>query len=155
MNTPSRTQEQEGPKVELRNLQDLPLPEEVLPAAVRQALALAEGSLDCVSVAVVDAERMARLNRAYLGREGPTDVIAFPAEDSEQGRCGEVILCAAVAAAQAEEGGHSLARELAILVAHGTLHTLGYRDDTPAGREQMRTWEEMAADRALSEVGLA
>jgi len=154
MKTPSSTGGSAEPRVELRNLQDLPFPEKVLPAAVRQAVALAQGTLDCLSLAVVDAERMARLNRAYLGREGPTDVIAFPAEETPQGRCGEVILCATVAAAQAQECGHSLARELAILAAHGALHTLGYRDDTSAGREQMRVLQERAADRALSEVGL-
>jgi probable rRNA maturation factor len=139
-------------RVELRNLQAVPPPAAVLSAAARHALALAGASLDCLSLALVDRERMARLNRQFLGRSEPTDVIAFPAEETEEGRCGEAIVCVPVAEEQAQERGHSLARELAILVAHGTLHTVGYEDGTEAEREVMSRLQEQAADLALADA---
>lgn len=140
-------------RVEIRNLQAEPAPVVVIPAAARQALALAGQSLESLSVALVDTERIARLNVAHLGHEGPTDVISFPAEETEEGRGGEVIICLPVAREQAAERSHSLARELAILAAHGTLHTLGYRDDTEEGRAEMEKLQEEAAERALAAVG--
>ena len=141
----------EGVRVEVRNLQAQPGPWEVIPAAVRAALAAAGGSLDCLSVALVDPERIARLNAAHLGHAGPTDVISFPVEEGEEERCGEVILCPQVAREQAAERGHSLARELAILTAHGTLHALGYRDDTAEGRAEMERLQEQAAREVISD----
>lgn len=137
-------------RLELRNLQTESVPAEVISAAAREALALAGRDLDLLSVALVDAERIARLNAAHLRHEGPTDVISFPAEDAEDGRGGEVIICLPVARKQAAERGHPLARELAVLTAHGTLHTLGYRDDTEEGRREMEKLQEAAADRALA-----
>lgn len=137
-------------RVEVRNLQSHPVCGQVISLAVRAALAVAGQSLDGVSVALVEAERIARLNRRYLHHEGPTDVISFPAEESEEGRWGEVILCVPVAEEQATERGHSLTRELAILTAHGTLHALGYRDDTAEGRAEMEALQEQAADVALA-----
>jgi probable rRNA maturation factor len=132
-------------RLSVRNLQDRAVPAEVISAAAGAALRLAGQELDGLSVALVDGERIARLNHAHLGHEGPTDVLSFPAEPGEEGRCGEVILCVEVAEEQARERGHSLAHELAILTAHGTLHTLGYRDDTPAARARMEALQEEAA----------
>lgn len=142
--------EQAVVRVEVRNLQTVTVPEQVLVAAAREALALAGETLDSLGVALVDAERMARLNREFLERSGPTDVIAFPAEQTEEGRSGEVIVCVSVAEEQAQEQGHSLLRELAVLVAHGTLHTVGHRDDTETGRQVMADLQERAATRALA-----
>lgn len=142
-------------RVEVRDLQSRPLREDIIPLAVQAALAVAGQSLDGVSVALVEAERIARLSRTYLRHEGPTDVISFPAEESEEGRWGEIILCVPVAEEQAVERGHTLTRELAILAAHGTLHALGYRDDTAEGRAEMEALQERAAALALADLSSA
>lgn len=136
-------------RVEVRNLQGEAAPVEVVPEAAREALALAGQELEGLSVVLVDGERIARLNETHLGHVGPTDVISFPAEESEEGRWGEVIICVPVAQEQAVERGHSLARELAILTAHGTLHAVGYRDDTAEGRAEMEKLQEEAAARVM------
>ena len=132
-------------RLEVRNLQGRPVPAGVISSAALAALRVAGQELDGLSVALVDGARIARLNQAHLGHEGPTDVISFPAEEGEEGRCGEVIICMEVAEEQARERGHSLAHELAILTAHGTLHTLGYRDDTEGSRAEMEALQEQAA----------
>ena len=137
-------------RVELHDRQTRPVPATALEAGARWAVHLAGGGLDCLSLALVDEERITRLNRQLLGRSGPTDVIAFEAEPDETGRGAEVILCVPVAQRQAAERGHGLDRELAVRAAHGALHALGYRDDTPAARRRMSRLQERAADLALA-----
>jgi probable rRNA maturation factor len=58
-----------------------------------------EGTL---SLAIVDEEEMTELNRRFLGRREPTDVLSFPMRDEdESGMFGEVVVCADVAAREA------------------------------------------------------
>jgi probable rRNA maturation factor len=93
-----------------------------------------------VHVVLVDEAEIARLNRAYLGRDEPTDVIAFPMQEMDDDAAnllGEVAVCVDVVARQAREQGHSLDAELAEVVAHGVLHVLGYDDGTAAQRAVM------------------
>lgn len=139
-------------EVLIRNLQALPVDEQLLVRAAREATrvglsapdAPTDSSPDAISIAIVDDRRIAQLNRSYLGREGTTDVIAFEAEDEPDSSSGEVIVSADTAARQAEEYGHSLQRELALLVAHGVLHVLGYEDDNPDARGRMLELGERA-----------
>jgi probable rRNA maturation factor len=77
---------------------------------------------------------------------GPTDVLAFPMDELNDQRddlegdlpptlLGDVVLCPAVAAAQAKQAGHSVAAELDLLCTHGVLHLLGY-DHADAAEER-------------------
>jgi probable rRNA maturation factor len=54
---------------------------------------------------------------------------------------GEVIISYPQAVIQAQEQQHSVEREIAILVIHGILHLMGYRDDTPEFASQMKAKE--------------
>jgi probable rRNA maturation factor len=65
---------------------------------------------------------------------------------------GDIALSFERVQAQAAEYGHSLQRELAYLVAHGTLHLLGYDHETgPTEAAAMRQREEAV----LAGLGLA
>ena len=75
------------------------------------------------------------LNRRYRGEDAPTDVLSFALrEDAEEFvlppdaslRLGDVVVSLPAARRQAKEAGHSLERELALLLVHGLLHLLGY-----------------------------
>jgi probable rRNA maturation factor len=70
-----------------------------------------------------------RLNRDFLKKDKVTDVLSFPmgwlAADGRY-YLGDIVIAPARAARQAREKGHSLERELGILVIHGFLHLLGY-----------------------------
>lgn len=129
-------------QVEIRNLQDLPVDEELLADAARLALEVAGGDLDAVAIAIVDDRRIREVNRAYRNSDFPTDVIAFEAEDEPGGRAGEVIVSAQTAARQAPEAGHSLQAELCLLVAHGVLHVLGYEDYDDDARARMNALQD-------------
>ncbi len=91
-----------------------------------------------VSVVLADDPTVRALNRAYRGQDRTTDVLAFP-QDGPGPVLGDVVISVPQAARQARRAGHPLAREVALLATHGTLHLLGYEDDTEAGRRAM--WE--------------
>ncbi len=114
--------------------------------AVRAVLR-AEGIMEPVEVSVVlvDDAAIRALNRAYLGRDEPTDVLAFPQPGPHPGRrlLGDVVISVDRAAEQAQAAGWSLQEELVLLTIHGTLHLLGYEDETPPARARM--WERQEA----------
>jgi probable rRNA maturation factor len=93
-----------------------------------------------VTVAVVSDRRMRALNRAFRGKDMPTDVLSFPTDptdaqvDTAQPRLlGDIVIASGVARAQAAREGHSLTTELRVLALHGLLHLLGYDHETDAG----------------------
>jgi probable rRNA maturation factor len=78
-------------------------------------------------------KELRRLNRVFLGRDYPTDVLSFPsAEPSE--RLGDLAISCGRASGQAGLLGHSMETEISILMLHGTLHLLGYDHETDRGR---------------------
>jgi probable rRNA maturation factor len=102
-----------------------------------------------LSVVIGDDEWIQDLNRTYLTRDAPTDVIAFPQDMAPTDRVpllGDVAISAETAARQAERLGHSFEEELSILLIHGILHLTGWSDETPAKRRRMmqRTAELLA-----------
>ncbi|HEU4400536.1 MAG TPA: rRNA maturation RNase YbeY [Candidatus Polarisedimenticolia bacterium] len=99
---------------------------------------------------LLDSEAaLRRLNRRFLGRDRPTDVLSFPAcGDLEPGRAhlGEIAISVPRAARQARRARWSLPEEIALLVTHGYLHLLGYDHETDDG--SMRRLEETLLKRA-------
>jgi probable rRNA maturation factor len=98
-----------------------------------------------VSLAVVGGREMAALNRRYTGRHGDTDVLAFPLADALRGGdkvVGEIVVCASRAVAEARARGVAPQDELALYVAHGALHLLGFDDHTREDRRAMYAREE-------------
>lgn len=91
-------------------------------AAVLDGEGQDEGAL---SVTFLTADEMRELNRQALGRDRPTDVLAFRLDDP-QGLVGDVYVCPAVAEANAEAADVPVRQELLRLVVHGVLHVLGH-----------------------------
>jgi probable rRNA maturation factor len=97
-------------------------------------------------IKVVDEATIAELNQQWMGKEGPTDVLAFPMdelrpghvdEDPEEGVLGDLVLCPAVAERQAAEAGHATRDEVDLLTVHGILHLLGYDHAEPDEHAEM------------------
>jgi probable rRNA maturation factor len=92
-----------------------------------------------VSIAIVDDEAMRNLNRKFRKQNKTTDVLTFPADDSDadpnaSGRpLGDIVISIDQARRQATEQKHSLAIEIRYLIIHGTLHALGYDHETDSG----------------------
>ncbi|MBO5295752.1 MAG: rRNA maturation RNase YbeY [Clostridia bacterium] len=100
-----------------------------------------------VSVTFTDNAGIHELNKKFRGIDRPTDVLSFPlfdfAGESEEppvddfkGMLGDIVLSLEQAAVQAEEYGHSFAREAAFLTVHSMLHLLGYDHETGEEDEQ-------------------
>lgn len=112
----------------------------LLKRAVLNASLKKKGAIGLVLTS--DAE-IKRLNKAFLGHAGTTDVIAFnhprPAvmPPGEIPPFGDIFICLPAARRQAERMGHSLETELLILATHGALHLSGMDDATPALRLEM------------------
>jgi probable rRNA maturation factor len=98
-----------------------------------------DGGAPDIGVALVNDAVIAGLNEEWLGHAGPTDSIAFSYADDPgpDGLRGEVVASAETALREANARGLSARHELLLYVAHGTLHLLGWDDDTPARRRTM------------------
>ena len=91
-----------------------------------------------VAVAVVPDRRIRELNHRYRGKNVPTDVLSFPADEPDQ--LGDIVIALDVARRQARSAGHSLATEFRVLALHGLLHLLGYDHERDNG--EMRRLEQ-------------
>jgi probable rRNA maturation factor len=116
-----------------------------------------------LSLLFVDEASISELNSRFLGKEGPTDVLAFPIDEEpvESGRSpdsggtgpgmpsepdevpvllGDIVICPAVAFRNAPEHAGSYHDELALLVVHGLLHLMGmdHQDDDEAEEMESR-----------------
>jgi len=96
-----------------------------------------------LTIVLTGDKQIQTLDRNYLGKDNPTDVLSFPASetDPETGRLylGDIIISVPRAEAQSSAGGHTLEAELSLLVVHGVLHLLGH--DHAQGDEKKRMWE--------------
>ncbi|MFN2488567.1 MAG: rRNA maturation RNase YbeY [Actinomycetota bacterium] len=116
-------------EVFVANEQDVPVDEERLSALARHMLSAEKVDGDAeLSVLLVTQEHMRRLNARFAGEDHVTDVLAFPMmEDEEESLLlGDVVICPRVASRNATAMGHAVARELDVILVHGTLHLLGY-----------------------------
>jgi probable rRNA maturation factor len=91
---------------------------------------------------LTDDRELLRLNRMFLGKAHPTDVLSFPSGIGAA--LGELAISVDRAREQAEEHGHSLAEELKILMLHGVLHLLGFDHEADRGTmaRAERRWRE-------------
>jgi probable rRNA maturation factor len=103
-------------------------------------------------IKLVDEDTIADINEHWMGKEGPTDVLAFPMdelrpglvnEEPEEGILGDIVLCPTVAATQATEArdkgqaGYTTQDEVDLLTVHGILHLLGFDHAEPEEHAEM------------------
>ncbi len=105
-------------------------------------------------ITIVDEETIRDLNREARGVDKVTDVLSFPCFapldlpvypqdfsacdfDGKKVMLGSIMICRQRATQQAEEYGHSYARELGFLACHGFLHILGFDHIEPADEKVM------------------
>jgi len=98
-----------------------------------------------LSVAIVGDRAIRRLNRDYLGRDKPTNVISFAMGEGDfpglnSQLLGDVVISADTAAREAEEGRESYESRLLFLLLHGILHLTGY-DHERSGEEEAERME--------------
>jgi probable rRNA maturation factor len=112
-----------------------------------------------ISVTLVDDDQMKELNLQYRNIDKTTDVLSFsqdegmempiPEDSSYVPLIGDVVISIPTAAKQAEEAGHSLEKEITILLIHGILHLFGY-DHNNIYQETFMREEEKEILRAVT-----
>lgn len=130
----------------LRRFAQLVLEVEGLPANTEMAMIF------------VGSEEIAEYNGRFMGRDGPTDVLAFPLEDLHPGEVpapfaneppvalGDVFLCPEEIMRRAVKLAVPYEDFLYLLAVHGILHLLGYdHDDDETARLMERREEELLA----------
>ncbi len=109
---------------------------------------------DSFAVSLVTNAQIARWNRRYRGKTGPTDVLSFPVESARKpsrkssrsngnqpvdgNYLGDIAIAPAVARRNARRFGRTFEQEMHILVLHGMLHLMGYDHETDRGQMDRR-----------------
>ena len=96
------------------------------------------------------------INKAYRGKDVPTDVISFAFLDHIETEItikgdvprllGEIMISYETAKRQAKAYAHSLQREMKFLFTHGILHLLGYNHETEEQEKIMFALQEQILD---------
>jgi probable rRNA maturation factor len=141
--------------INIDNQQDF-LESALLQRAARLTLDLESAPVDAdMTIVLTDDAQLHELNREFLGVDAPTDVLSFPASESdpETGTpyLGDILISVPRATEQALVVGHSVEAEVQLLVVHGTLHLLGH--DHAEAEEKARMWAAQAE--VLSRLGLS
>ena len=124
--------------VELVGAEEVPA-EEVrrLVAAALSRAGVADGH---VAVAFVGADEIAALNAAHRDKQGPTDVLSFPVDETGPTagprELGDIVICP-------EHTG-----DLREAIVHGALHLVGYDHETDEG-EMLRIQDDVLATLGL------
>ncbi|MBU4204876.1 rRNA maturation RNase YbeY [Patescibacteria group bacterium] len=89
-----------------------------------------------LSIVLIEAPAIKKLNQKYRKKNKPTDVLSFPAFVSKSGlrrtgKCeedflGEIVICPKEVKKNAKENKMAFKKELAFVLIHGILHLLGY-----------------------------
>jgi probable rRNA maturation factor len=138
--------------VEVLNESGVEVDEEALVSLARHVMDSMEiHPLAELSLLLVDKAAMTELHEKWMDEAGPTDVLAFPMDElrpaqppgtagegaADPSLLGDVVLCPAVAKAQARQAGHGMGEELRLLCTHGILHLLGYDHAEPEEHKEM------------------
>lgn len=121
--------------IEINNLTPEKIEEKWVEFIIRETLKL-EGLKEEkeVSVAIIGAEEIKRINSEYRKIESATDVLSF---EGENDFLGEIIVCPE----EVRNNGSIFEEELKRVFIHGTLHILGYDHEKDQG-EMIRKQEE-------------
>jgi probable rRNA maturation factor len=116
-----------------------------------------------LTIRIVGAAESRQLNRTYRGKDKPTNVLSFPADqpgegdgraavgDGQENPLGDLAICAPVVAREAREQGKNPRAHWAHMVIHGVLHLLGYDHENDRDAEVMESREV----KILSQFGYA
>ena len=102
-----------------------------------------------VEVVFVDDEDMRDLNQRFRGVDAATDVLSFAAQEGEpmpgtEDELGSLVISLTTAMAQANDQGHSVEDEVAVLTAHGLMHLLGMDHERSDAEARAMAEQEMS-----------
>lgn len=106
------------------------------------------GTPRLIGIRLTDDAEQRMLNRAYRGKDAPTNVLSFALEDPSKPSppgspllLGDVVLAFETVRREAEEQQKPFADHLRHLVVHGVLHLLGFDHESEAEAAEMEARE--------------
>jgi probable rRNA maturation factor len=124
-----------------------------------EALDLSSAEL---SVLLTDDPTIHALNLEHRHKDRPTDVLAFPLDESDEGTgsiagperlLGDVVISLDTAGRQAASRKRPLEAEVRFLLAHGILHLIGFDHDTRSKKQRMDAMTRRLVRAALRAEG--
>jgi probable rRNA maturation factor len=99
-------------------------------------------------IRIVGEKEVSTLNKSYRDKDGPTNVLSFPANtpefvvaETKEKPLGDIVLCAPLVGREASAQGKESAAHWAHLTVHGVLHLLKYDHEDPKEAERMEAVE--------------
>ncbi len=86
-----------------------------------------------IELIITTNAEMREINREHRGVDKPTDVLSFPYEEIFMGPLGSIVISEDFVRQKADEFGHAVSDELALLFIHGLLHILGFNHEVDNG----------------------
>ncbi len=128
--------------------QDFSLNHDLLLSRTNHLLALLDQADRPVSLVFMNDADMTEYNVKYRSKQGPTNVLSFPAADLNQDlppelagdQLGDILISVETAQKEAREKNSSLHCRVTELIIHGVLHLLGY-DHEQSTRQALIMWE--------------
>ena len=99
-----------------------------------------------ITLAFVDTRRIAQLNRRFMHRDGPTDVLSFPSGPTEgeaKLSLGDIVISVPQAFRQSYAEAHGLETELLDLTVHGFLHLLDFDHGRGIEEEELQVRRDL------------
>ncbi len=106
-----------------------------------------------LTIRLVEAQEMTRLNHQYRGSNRPTNVLAFPFEnvaEVEYSCLGDIVICLDVVKIESNQLDKPVQNHFAHMVVHGTLHLCGFDHQDQGEAVDM----EIREQQVLAEFGL-
>ena len=105
------------------------------------------GNDTCLNILFIDDFHMSALHERFLGKKGPTDVLAFGMQEGrplkgDTALLGDIAISTQTALRYAKRFRSTAEREILLYVIHGILHLLGYDDHGKSARVKMRRKEQ-------------
>jgi len=96
-----------------------------------------------ITISFVNEGKIKELNKKYLGKDSPTDVLAFDISEPDKPNrlLADIIICAEEALKNAKIFKTTVPYELNLYAVHGILHILGFNDHTQKQAQLMRKLE--------------
>jgi probable rRNA maturation factor len=128
--------------------------EDCLADALSAAAAMT-GAKGQVALLLGDDAALSALNKEFRGKDGPTNVLSFPApkdDPAAAGFLGDIALAGETVVNEARDQGKRFEHHAAHLAIHGFLHLLGYDHET--SEADAAAMEELER-KILANVGIA
>lgn len=104
-----------------------------------QGLKILKCTNKTISITICNDPQIKKLNLRYRGKNKPTDVLSFSAEDKTV--LGDIIISLETARKNCQYFGTSLQEELMFLIVHGLCHLLGHDHHKKAEETKMKKLE--------------